>query len=99
MDNRTVINESALSSETQLNNAVSSGTANSTIVNSALYNLSQIPAGVVLCDKYTVVSQMNIMSGEASLFICEYNGEKYVAKVYRRDVAIKEDVITALRGT
>lgn len=98
MDNRTVINESALSSETQLNNAVSSGMASSTIVNSALYNLSQIPAGVVLCDKYTVVSQMNIMSGEASLFICEYNGEKYVAKVYRRDVAIKDNVITALKS-
>lgn len=98
MDNRTVINESTLSNATQLNSAVDNGPAFSTIVNSALYNLSQIPVGTILCDKYKVVSQMNIMSGEASLFICEYNGDKYVAKVYRRDVAIKEDVTTALKN-
>ena len=83
MDNRTVINESTLSNATQLNSAVDNGPAFSTIVNSALYNLSQIPVGTILCDKYKVVSQMNIMSGEASLFICEYNGDKYVAKVYQ----------------
>ena len=98
MDNRTVINESTLSNATQLNNAVNNGSASSTIVNSALYNLSQIPVGTILCDKYKVVGQMNIMSGEASLFICEYNGEKYVAKIYRRDVAIKEDVTAALKN-
>lgn len=98
MDNRTVLNESALSNATQLNIAVNNGPASSTIVNSALYNLSQIPVGTILCEKYKVVSQMNIMSGEASLFICEYNGAKYVAKIYRRDVAIKEDVTTALKN-
>ena len=98
MDNRTILNESALSNATQLNNAINSGPSSSTIVNSALYNLSQIPVGTILCGKYKVVSQMNILSGEASLFICEYNGEKYVAKIYRRDVAIKEDVTTALKN-
>ncbi|MGI6337098.1 MAG: protein kinase domain-containing protein [Eubacteriales bacterium] len=98
MNNRTVINESPLSNATQLNNTVNNGPTSSTIVNSALYNLSQIPVGTILCGKYKVVSQMNILSGEASLFICEYNEEKYVAKIYRRDVAIKEDVTTALKN-
>ena len=98
MDNRTVKDNGAQSIETQLNSAANSVPVSSTIVNSALYNLSQIPVGTILCDKYKVVSQMNIMSGEASLFICDYDGEKYVAKIYRRDVAIKEDVTTALKN-
>ena len=98
MDNKTVINESAIANATQINPADNNGPASSTILNSALYNLSQIPVGTILCDKYKVVGQMNIMSGEASLFICEYNGDKFVAKVYRRDVAIKEDVTAALKN-
>ena len=98
MENRTVINESASSNATQINSEADDASASNTIVNSALYNLSQIPIGTILCNKYKVVSEMNIMSGEASLFICQYNGRKYVAKVYRRDVAIKEDVTAALKN-
>ena len=98
MDNSTVINESALSSTTQINSAATNGAASGTIVNSALFNLSQVPVGTVLNGKYEVVSQMSIMSGEASLYICEHDGVKYVAKIYRRDVAIKEDVTTALKN-
>lgn len=95
MINRDVVNVSA----TQINNAaVNSTSSSNTIVNSALYSLSIIPVGTILCDKYKVVSELNIMSGEASLFVCEYNGEKYVAKLYRRDVAIKDDVTGALKN-
>lgn len=99
MGNETIINKDVQASATQINNADMDRTASSnTIVNSALYNLSQIPIGTVLCDKYKVVSEMNIMSGEASLFICEYNNNKYVAKLYRRDVAIKDEVTNALKN-
>ncbi|MDO5132804.1 MAG: protein kinase [Eubacteriales bacterium] len=98
MAKRTIINEHVLTNATQINTAEKSGPSHSTILNSALYNLSQIPAGTILCDKYKIVRQMNIMSGEASLFICEYNGETFLAKVYRRDVAIKDDVTTVLKN-
>ena len=99
MGNETMINRDVNASATQINNAaVNSSSSSNTIVNSALYSLSQIPVGTILCDKYKVISEMNIMSGEASLFICEYHGEKYVAKLYRRDVAIKDDVTNALKN-
>ena len=99
MENKTVINNNAQSYATQINSASAGvSAATSTIVNSALYNLSQIPVGTVLCEKYKVASEMNIMSGEASLFICEHDGKKYVAKLYRRDVAIKDDVSSVLKN-
>ena len=99
MGNETIINRAVNASATQINNvaAISSSSSN-TIVNSALYSLSQIPVGTILCDKYKVVSELDVMSGEASLFICECNGKKYVAKLYRRDVAIKDDVANALKN-
>lgn len=99
MGNETMLNRDVNASATQINNAaVNSASSSNTIVNSALYNLSQIPIGTILCDKYKVISEMNIMSGEASLFICEYSGKKYVAKLYRRDVAMKDDVTSALKN-
>lgn len=99
MGNETMINSGVNASATQINNATAKGSSSpNTIVNSALYNLSQIPNGTILCDKYKVISELNIMSGEASLFICEYNGKKYVAKLYRRDVAIKDEVTNALKN-
>ena len=99
MGNETIINRDVNASATQINNAaVNSSSSSDTIVNSALYSLSQIPVGTILCDKYKVISELNIVSGEASLFICECNGEKYVAKLYRRDVAIKDDVTNALKN-
>ncbi len=99
MGNETMINGDVITSATQINNAAVNGELSSnTIVNSALYNLSQVPVGTNLCDKYKVISELNIMSGEASLFLCEFDGKKYVAKLYRRDVAIKEDVTNALKN-
>ena len=94
-----MINSDVNAPTTQINNAAANSSSSSnTIVNSALYNLSQIPNGTILCDKYKVISELSIMSGEASLFICEYNGKKYVAKLYRRDVAIKDEVTNALKN-
>lgn len=99
MGNETMINRDVNASATQVNNAAANNSSSSnTIVNSALYSLSQIPVGTVLCGKYKVVSELNITSGEASLFICECSGKKYVAKIYRRDVAIKDDVTNALKN-
>lgn len=99
MEYKTVINNNVKQNETQLNNAtVASGSSASTILNSTIYNLSQIPIGTMLCNKYKVVSEMNVMSGEASLFICERDGKKYVAKIYHRDVAVKDDVTNVLKS-
>lgn len=98
MGKETTINTDIRAAETQINSsAVNTGASSDTIINSALFSLSRIPVGTVLCDKYKVVSELDMSGGEASLFECEYNGDKYVAKLYRRDVAIKDDVANALK--
>ena len=59
MGNETMINRDVNASATQINNAaVNSSSSSNTIVNSALYSLSQIPVGTILCDKYKVISEL-----------------------------------------
>ena len=98
MTNRTEINTEILSNQTQINAAVSQDRVSSnTVINSAVFYGETIPIGTVLCGKYRVVDKLNLESGEASLFICECESKQYVAKLYHRDVAIKDDVIAALK--
>ena len=98
MNNSTEINTEILSNKTQINEAVSQvSSSGSTVINSAVANSGIIPTGTVLCEKYKVLGNMNLVSGEASLFLCEFDSKQYVAKLYHRDVAIKDDVITALK--
>lgn len=95
MDNSTVINPAI------------QGTS-STVINSEVveeYNRqnnieadasSSIAEGTVICEKYKVQSQLEVSSGEADLFLCSDGSRQYVAKVYKRRFAIKQEVIGAL---
>lgn len=95
MDNSTVINPAI------------QGTS-STVINSEVieeYNRqnnieadasSSIAEGTVICEKYKVQSQLEVSSGEADLFLCSDGSRQYVAKVYKRRFAIKQEVIDAL---
>ncbi len=95
----TKINNAIESNKTIINNeVVTEHSPSNTVVNTTLYVNNNIPAGTILCDKYKVINGMGISGGEASLFICEYNNCKYVAKLYQRDVAIKDGVINALKN-
>ena len=57
---------------------------------------ADIPLGTVLADKYTIEAPLTTSSGEANLYICRCEGVDYVAKVYRRHSAIKNDIVVAL---
>lgn len=57
---------------------------------------TSIVEGTVLCSKYKVQSQLEVSSGEADLFLCTDGLLQYVAKVYKRNMAIKQEVIDAL---
>ena len=95
MDNSTVINPAI------------QGTS-STVINSEVveeYNRqnnieadasSSIAEGTVICEKYKVQSQLEVSSGEADLFLCSDGSRQYVAKLYKRRFAIKQEVIDAL---
>lgn len=92
-----------MANETQINKEIVNG--NATVINSSLYQSGSetvinpiavgttgIVTGQVLCEKYSVVKKMDIVTGEADLYITEYEGTQYIAKVYRRKVAIKPEI-------
>ena len=71
-------------------------TRKKTKVNEALVALVTVNPGTVLCDGYTVLEKLPVESGEADLFVCEKAGEKYIAKLYGRQFATKEEVVQKL---
>ncbi|MCR5662856.1 MAG: protein kinase [bacterium] len=54
--------------------------------------------GTVISGKYKITSRLDVRSGEADLYLSEYEGNKYVVKVYRRKIAVKPEVISRLKA-
>lgn len=92
-----------MANETQLNKELVGGNAtvinrsfqqngSATVINPIAAGTSELSAGQVLCGKYSVVKKMDIVTGEADLYLVEYNNVQYVAKIYRRKVAIKPEI-------
>lgn len=93
MANITRINKniSPAGNETVVNRNLNNG-GNATVINKEVAGVS-IRRGSVLCGKYYVDKKMQIRSGEADLYLCNSAGKNYVAKVYRREVSIKPEVV------
>jgi serine/threonine protein kinase len=83
VDNRTVINSEIAAQDEQ---RIDSGPS--------AHDL--LEAGTCLCGKYTVERRMDVASGEADLYLCSYRNDRYVAKLYKRPAAIKQDVAERL---
>ena len=92
-----------MANETQLNKELVGGNAtvinrtfqqngSATVINPIAAGTSDLSLGQVLCGKYSVVKKMDIVTGEADLYLVEYNNVQYVAKIYRRKVAIKPEI-------
>ena len=98
-NNTTEINDTIRdkSSTTEINASVRREIGGLTEVNPNVkaYGID-IPRGTLLAEKYVIDGPLSTNSGEANLYICSYRKKQYVAKVYRRQSAIKEDVILAL---
>lgn len=93
MSNRTEINPNV--NETVINSEMGQATA----INPDLAaSTAKIVAGTLIADKYEIVEPLSVSTGEAELYVCKYDGKEYVAKVYRRQRAVKPEVITALKS-
>lgn len=92
MDNKTKLNRSL--NATVLNSQVA---GNSTVINRQALNSGSNAIGEVLDGKYALKSKMNISTGEADLYICTDGTSDFVAKIYRRKLAIKEEVTEKLK--
>lgn len=78
----------------------SSGTAvNSPVVTGPAPAASlDLEQGTELPGSYTVIRRIGNAadSGEADVFLCEKNGLRYAAKIFRRDVNVKQELIDKL---
>ena len=93
MSNRTEFNPNV--NETVINSEMGQATA----INPDLAaSTAKIVAGTLIADKYEIVEPLSVSTGEAELYVCKYDGKEYVAKVYRRQRAVKPEVITALKS-
>lgn len=93
MSNRTEINPNI--NATVINSEVGQATA----INPNLATSSaKLGAGTLLAGKYEIVEPLSVSTGEADLYVCKYNDKEYVAKVYRRQRAVKPEVITVLKS-
>lgn len=93
MSNRTEINPNV--NATVINSEIGQATA----INPNLTTTStKLVAGTLLAGKYEIVEPLSVSTGEADLYVCRYDGKEYVAKVYRRQRAVKPEVITVLKS-
>lgn len=93
MSNKTEINPNI--NATVINSEVGQATAiNPNLVSSS----TKLVAGTLLAGKYEIVEPLSVSTGEADLYVCKYDGKEYVAKVYRRQRAVKPEVITVLKS-
>lgn len=95
-----------MDNKTQINPSIQAGA--STVINRDIieeYNAQNhvdaasgafLEKGTVVCERYQVVSQLEVSSGEADLFLCTDGSGQYVAKIYKRKFAVKPEVINAL---
>ena len=94
MINQTVINPNVNAT------AINSELGQATAINPNLTGSTskKIAAGTILGGKYQIVKPLSVSTGEADLYVCKYNKKEYVAKVYRRQRAVKPEVISVLKS-
>lgn len=93
MNNKTEVNPNI--NATVINSEIGQATA----INPNIATTSaKLHTGTVLAGKYEIIEPLSVSTGEADLYVCKYAGEEYVAKVYRRQRAVKPEVIAVLKS-
>ena len=93
MSNDTIVNP--VLDSTVINNELMQSTEINPDILSEIVNVS---SGTVLGKKYTIIESLCLSSGEADLYICAHNNKKYVAKVYKRKHAVKDEIVNVLKS-
>ncbi|MBR0290191.1 MAG: protein kinase [Selenomonadaceae bacterium] len=71
---------------------------NATIRNVTAEDFTNFSDGTVLLDKYVVTDRLPVTSGEANIYVCEYDDEEYIAKIYNRKDAVKSEIVEKLKA-
>lgn len=92
MANETLLNKELVGGNATVINNTFHQNYNATVINPIGTDTAELSLGQVLCGKYSVLKKMDIVTGEANLYLVEYNDVQYVAKIYRRKLAIKPEI-------
>lgn len=71
---------------------------NATVINTQIETPFSDIENIVLGNKYKIKEKMDVISGEADLYLCTDGNADFVAKLYRRKFAIKEEVSNKLKS-
>ena len=83
------------------------GMAGSTVYNAYANNETQLNQQALMEDTlhkgsqvgdYLITEQLSVKTGEADLYRCVANGDNYVLKLYRREAAVKEEILEQLKS-
>ena len=69
-----------------------------TVRNIVAEDFTNFSEGTILLGKYVVTDRLPVTSGEANLYICEYDDEEYIAKIYNRKDAVKSEIVERLKA-
>lgn len=81
-----------LNNVTLINEQLQAINGSATMINPLVVGLTKFQSGTCLNDKYRIISQLETESGEADLYLCEYEGQNFIAKVYKHDRTNKVDL-------
>jgi len=95
MESTTKINPSLNNNETVINKSV----GNETVINPIVHEDTGIlHPGIILNNKYKITQRLNVAAGEADLYLCQEDNTTYVAKLYKRNAAIKDEIVEVLKN-
>ena len=69
-----------------------------TVLNTAAIQAEGLRPGMKLKNGITILKKMDVPSGEADLYLCEFEGKKLVLKHYRQAQSLKKEVTEALKS-
>ena len=69
-----------------------------TVRNVTAEDFTNFSDGTILLDKYVVTDRLPVTGGEANIYICEYDDEEYIAKIYNRKDAVKSEIVEKLKA-
>ncbi len=93
MDDRTQLNRNI--NATMLNSQIAKDSATD---DGQMFEREINVPGEIFDEKYVVKSKMDVSTGEADLYICSDGVSEFVVKIYRRKMAVKEEITEVLKA-
>lgn len=96
MAEKTQLNREGLSVNNTVLNPSLNQVQSATVLNPEIILSYNVKPGQVLFGRYNVLKKLDVLTGEADLYLCTRDNKEYVAKIYRRKTAVKPEIFEKL---